>query len=291
VSLAQTYGITYTPDDLWSINTSFETGSVRDDTIDAFTGLERSDFERTAAAIGTTYYDPDTKTRGRVRLEARFEDSEDSSRDLNTYLLSTAFSWNPDPDWRVLASFDGVLSSDATSSFWDGRYVEASLGFAYRPVENDRLNALFKYTYLVDLPGDDQVSAVTGSEFSVDQRSHILSADASYDLFPWLTVGGKYGFRFGEIRDSEDWNESFSHLLTARMDFHIISKWDLLLEGRMLGSPSADTTDFGLLVAGYRHFGDNLKLGVGYNFGRFTDDLRDLTLNDRGIFVNFVGTY
>jgi hypothetical protein len=32
-------------------------------------------------------------------------------------------------------------------------------------------------------------------------------------------------------------------------------------------------------------------VGVGYNFGRFSDDLRDLTLDDEGVFFNAVGKF
>nr|WP_234827237.1 hypothetical protein [Sinorhizobium meliloti] len=55
--------------------------------------------------------------------------------------------------------------------------------------------------------------------------------------------------------------------------------------------PEADTTDYGALAAVYRHVGENFKVGVGYNFGRFSDDLRDLTLNDEGVFLNMVGKF
>lgn len=55
--------------------------------------------------------------------------------------------------------------------------------------------------------------------------------------------------------------------------------------------PEAKTTDFGALAAVYRHVGENFKVGAGYNFGRFSDDLRDLSLDDRGMFVNFIGKF
>ena len=40
-----------------------------------------------------------------------------------------------------------------------------------------------------------------------------------------------------------------------------------------------------------RRVGDNMKIGVGYNFGHFSDDLTDLTYDDHGIFVNAVGKF
>jgi hypothetical protein len=45
-------------------------------------------------------------------------------------------------------------------------------------------------------------------------------------------------------------------------------------------------------VAGaWKHLGDNLKLGLGYNFGRFSDNLADLTFDDQGVFLNVVGKW
>jgi hypothetical protein len=37
--------------------------------------------------------------------------------------------------------------------------------------------------------------------------------------------------------------------------------------------------------------GDNFNIGVGYNFGRFSDDLRDLVADDHGIFINAIGKF
>ncbi len=297
-SLTQTYGVVYTPDAIWTIDSGFEAGSVRDSTIDTASGLERSDFDRKAVSLSVGYNDEPAGISARVRGEARFEDSEDGSRDLNSYLFATGLSWKTSQDWRFLGKVDAVLSDSAAGAFHDGDYIEASLGYAYRPVDNDRLNALFKYTWLYDLPGPDQVD-VNGNLEGPKQRSHILSADFVYDLVPWLSVGGKYGFRIGEVQQRitdgsetfSSWDNSSAHLGVVRADLHIVREWDLLLEGRMLVMPSADTTDYGVLAAVYRHVGGNFKVGVGYNFGRFSDDLRDQTLDDRGAFLNVVGKF
>ncbi len=299
-SLTETYGVTYTPDKIWTFDGGFESGRVNDDTIDPVTGRERSDFDRTAVSMSVGYKDED-RINARIRGEVRFEDSEDGTRDRNTYLLAAGLGWKTSEDWRLLAAVDAVLSdSTHESSFRDGNYVETSLGYAYRPVDNDRLNALFKYTWLYDQPGENQVSAITGQDYGPAQRSHILSADFTYDLFPWLSVGAKYGFRYGKVRyrlmeqDREkfgEWQNSSAHLGIIRSDLHIVKNWDVLLEGRVMHMPEAGTTDYGALTAIYRHVGENFKVGVGYNFGKFSDDLRDLSLNDRGVFLNVVGKF
>ena len=46
----------------------------------------------------------------------------------------------------------------------------------------------------------------------------------------------------------------------------------------------------GALVALYRYLGDHFKVGVGYNFTDFSDDLTDLSYNHHGWFFNLVGT-
>ncbi len=140
-----------------------------------------------------------------------------------------------------------------------------------------------------------------GHLYAPAQRSHILAADFIYDLTPWLSAGAKYGVRFGEVRYRTEggqgagfegeWQKSTAHLGIIRSDLHIVKNWDVLLEGRVMYMPEAGTTDYGALTALYRHVGDNFKVGVGYNFGSFSDDLRDLTLDDEGVFLNVVGKF
>ncbi|WP_159588013.1 TonB-dependent receptor [Chelativorans xinjiangense] len=300
-SLTQTYGVTYTPDAQWTVDGGLEIGRVRDETLDS-AGEENEDFDRYAPSLSLAYKDEEAGINARVRGEVRIERSELETRDQNTYLLAAALGWKTNPNWRLLAHVDAVLSDSQSeqTTIRNTDYVETSIGYAYRPVENDRLNALFKYTWLYDLPGNNQViSSATDEYYAPAQRSHILSADLAYDLMPWLTVGGKYGFRIGEVRYrigdgtdfEEEWQRSSAHLGILRADLHVVKRWDLLLEGRIMHMPEADTTDYGALVAVYRHVGDNFKVGVGYNFGIFSDDLRDLTLDDQGAFLNLIGKF
>ncbi|WEX10577.1 TonB-dependent receptor [Chelativorans sp. AA-79] len=299
-SLTQTYGVIYTPDAMWTVDAGLEIGRVRDNTVSE--GVQQEDFDRYAPSLAIGYKDEEAGIKARVRGEVRIERSDDGTRDQNTYLLAAGLSWKTSPDWRLLAHIDAVVSDTQSSStsFANTDYVEASVGYAYRPVDNEKLNALFKYTWLYDLPGNNQlISGATGDSFAPAQRSHIVSADLIYDLTPWLSVGGKYGFRYSEVKYrtgggstfEEEWQASSAHLGVLRADLHLIKSWDVLIEGRALHMPEADTTDWGALAALYRHVGNNFKVGVGYNFGRFSDDLRDLTLDDQGVFLNVVGKF
>ena len=290
-SLTQTYGVSYTPNAAWTVTGAAEIGTIWDDTVDDVTGVLNSDFDRRAISLGFGFH-PNGKVDGKLKAEARFDDSDDDIRDSTSYYLGAGFNYKVADDWRMLLSLDAVLT-DATATTRDGDYVEGSFGYAYRPTTNDRLNALFKYTFLYDNPSFDQVT-VTGSTAGPSQQSHILSVDATYDLTPMLSIGGKYGLRTGETKDraaGSEWERSSAHLGIIRADIHVEKNWDVLLEGRAFWNPEDETVDFGALAAVYRHIGDNFKVGVGYNFGTFSDDLRDIEADDHGLFINAIGQF
>ena len=46
----------------------------------------------------------------------------------------------------------------------------------------------------------------------------------------------------------------------------------------------------GALVAVYRYFGKHFKVGAGYNFTDFSEDLTDLSFRSEGVFINMIGS-
>ncbi len=283
-SLTHTYGVNYTPDDAITVTGGIEAGEIYDSV--------NGDFDRFGVSVG--YSLREEVRNASLRFEARFEDGINANaRDRNTYLLTGSYGYQHNDDWRFIAKVDAVLSESDQTTILDGDYVEGSIGWAYRAKDDDRLNALFRYTYLEDLPGAQQVN-VQNSVLGPRQRSHVLEADFVYDLNERLSVGGKYGFRTGQIetvRGSGSFTDSTAHLAIARADIHVIDKWDVLLEARALWLEEVDQVEFGYLAGIYRHIGENLKVGVGYNFGRFSDDITDLTYDDQGVFINVVGKF
>jgi len=71
----------------------------------------------------------------------------------------------------------------------------------------------------------------------------------------------------------------------------VIHKWDITTEWRRREEKDAQDSRDGALLAVYRHFGQNAKLGVGYNFANFSDDLTDLDYDAEGVFVNLIGKF
>ena len=57
----------------------------------------------------------------------------------------------------------------------------------------------------------------------------------------------------------------------------------------MLELPDLDERRSGALLSIYRYLGENVKVGVGYNFTDFSEDLTDLSYDHQGFFFNLVG--
>jgi hypothetical protein len=81
-----------------------------------------------------------------------------------------------------------------------------------------------------------------------------------------------------------------AHLLLLRGDWRFARNWEGSLEGRMLELPDLNDRRAGALFTIYRYLGDHFKVGVGYNFTDFSDDLTDLSYDHHGLFLNLVGT-
>lgn len=278
-SLTQAYGVTYTPSQVWTFTANLERGRIVD-TNDA-------DSDYTAIGFGSGY-DDGAGILGKARLEYRIEDREvPAGTSRKTWAFLGSYSNQINQDWRFLADIDALVSDSNQTDFLDGRYIEASLGYAWRPVENDRWNVLARYTYLYDMPGSEQVSA-DGTTAGDKQRSHILSVDAIYDPDAAWEFGGKLAYRAGETaaRTTDVFTSNDAGLVALRATYAFQGNWEISGETRLLWLPDADQTRTGNLITVYRAFGDHAKVGLGYNFGEFSDDLRDTTLDDKGLFLN-----
>lgn len=285
-SLTNSFGVTYTPSDMWTYDLGLIYGE-RDAPGDEY-------LERKGVSFGVHYSNGDL-TRAGISGEYRVEEGEDSggaSLDRETWGFSAYARHKISEELRLLANIDALVS-EASGDFRDGRYVEANLGMAYRPVLDDRLNWLFRYTYLEDLPGVDQVN-IEGDVEGPRQKSHILSADVAYDLNRQWTLGAKYGYRKAEVetdRGSDDFSSNTAHLGILRLDYHVTSLWDVTAEARVMKFEEADVTETGAMIGVWRHFGNNVKAGVGYQFNDVDDDLRLIDGRDEGAFINVVAKF
>src|SRR6185295_3364936 len=283
--LTHATGVSLAPTQRLNLGASTDVGTLRD----MQTGAET---KRRAAGVNMGYGFSALQFSSGV--EYRSDESEQPDLTFTrrkTWLFRSSFKYQATPDVRVLGK---VSRSDSTSSlgdFYAGGYTEAVLGFAYRPVRNDRLNVLTKYTYFFNMPTTDQVTLKgTRSEFL--QKSRVAAFDLTYALTPTWSLGGKYAHRIGEMsltRDTPQFFDNAADLFIVRADFRFKKDWEGMLEGRLLDLPDSHDQRAGNLVVISRYLNKHLKADVGYNFTDFSDDLTDLSFDHRGVFISMTG--
>jgi len=208
-----------------------------------------------------------------------------------TWLFRNSFKFQVTPSSRIIGKANHSFSDSSLGDFYNGGYTELVAGYAFRPVEFDRLHTLLKYTFFENMPATDQVTNQNvPAQFL--QRSHVAAVDATYDLNKYFSLGGKYAFRKSEVsldRVNPHYFANDAHLYILRGDYRFLKNWEGTVEGRMLDLTDLNERKIGSLFTIYRYLGDNLKVGVGYNFTDFSDDLTDLSYDHQGVFFNLVG--
>jgi hypothetical protein len=285
--LTHAAGVNLTPLDHWNFGANADFGTL----VDRDTG---ADTKRKAGGLRIGYgLDKISLSTG---LEYRFDQTQlltGGWSDRTSYLIRNNLKYEITPSWRVIGKMNYSASNSSLGSVYDGGYTEGVLGWAYRPVDNDRLNVLAKYTFFYNVPAVDQltpnnVSTSPSTQFL--QKSHIASIDVTYDLLTDLTVGAKYAYRLGEAsldRQNPQFFQNNAHLYVLQTSYKFLHSWEATAEYRLLDLPDISDRRGGATIGVYRYIGDHTKLGVGYNFSDFSDDLTDLSFSSHGFFVNF----
>lgn len=280
-SLTSAYGVEYQANDFLTYSAGITFGQVKDE-IDG-------DLERRGLSFGVRYANDETTARllGELRID---DASEGGTRDdAETYIVAADVAHNFDEASRLLFNLKAAKTTSADNDDLNGTYADVVLGYALRPIDNERLNVLASLRYLNDAYGQT-IDGVAGA--GDQQNSVVASVEANYDLTTQWTVGGKLGYRAtesGPEQDSLTSNDAWLAIANAR--YHLVHDWDVLLEARHFVATDADFSETGLLGAVYKTVGQNTQVGVGYNFGSISDDLTDLTNNDGGAFINIVASF
>ena len=90
-------------------------------------------------------------------------------------------------------------------------------------------------------------------------------------------------------RDDPQYFDNSAALYILRTDYRFREKWELMVEGRLLDMTDISERSAGTLVTVSRYLGEHFKVGVGYNFTDFSDDLTDLNYDAKGFFLNLTG--
>lgn len=272
--LVHTFGLDYIPTRGWNLGLSLQEGEL-----EALSGV----VNRQAATVSAAYRSNEMNWSS--KLEYR-DDSGTENREQ--WLTTNRLTYRLDEDWRLAARINYSKTEDLNDPQNNARFTEGNLGFSYRPVSNNRWALLGRYTYLYDLRTLAQVT--TGS----DQKSNIFSLEGIYRFNPEWELAAKLARRSGMVRQGRGtgaWYKSTVQLTAIQARYHLIKEWDALAEYRVLRSIENQDRRAGWLLGADYHISDNFKVGLGYNFTDFSDNLANLEYEYDGWFLNFVGKY
>jgi opacity protein-like surface antigen len=126
-----------------------------------------------------------------------------------------------------------------------------------------------------------------------DQRSSVLSFEGVYKPNQHWEYAAKLAQRGGEVRYGRltgEWEDSAATFAAGQVRYGFADNWHGLAEYRWLNAKDGGTRS-GFLVDIDRDINKNFRVGVGYNFTDFSDNLTDFDYQHEGWFLNVVGTY
>ena len=224
----------------------------------------------------------------RMQWASKLEYRRDHGAEQRTQWVTTnRLLYRLNPDWRLAARINYARTRDAFSASANATLAESNIGFAWRPHDSTRWAAFGKFTYLYDLASAGQDSDM------FDQRSRVVSLEGLHQLSPRWEVAAKIASRWGDYRSERGagaWFDSRAQFAAVQLRYHLIARWDAMAEYRCFKVKDGGTRR-GWLIGADRQLGENFKLGAGYNFTNFSDDLTDLSYDNRGWFLNLTGYY
>ncbi|MGL6120317.1 MAG: hypothetical protein ACRC0V_07395 [Fusobacteriaceae bacterium] len=295
--LLQGYGVDYKYDENLFLGFVYERGDV-----------DIEDGKVTRNNVSTSLRYETEKLYSKHRLEYG---NDSGARSSSSWGFINNAKWKPTPEYTVFGegnyvSVDGDSftlkrnNNEYISRTFDGndKFYELGLGLGYRPVFNDRLNLISRWNYIYDTSGSGLIGDATDFNF----RAHLYTVEAIYDLSQRLTLAGKYAIRQDKVRliSGGDWYSNTLNMYSMRMTYEVIYKWDLFAEYSILESRKTDEIKHGAQVGVYRDINENMQVGVGYNFSKFDDNLKDLRYKNggkdldyqnQGWFINIIGKF
>lgn len=236
------------------------TGNISIENLNTLKGPERKDQpDNFAIGVGFEYL-----TKENIKMTSRLEYRNATDNISKLAELGVAYKFNP--SWTIL--FKERFYSDKVNNIVNENF-KTSLGFAYRPIDNDKLNLLGK----IELKKLDNIS--------FKENFYIFSFEGVYQLNEKTQIGGKYAGKFTKNLDFDNYTDLFATRITRDLGrFFDISAEYRVLRDNKIGSISQG----GSLEIGYNIF-KNLYLSVGYSFDKFDTDLKGDNYYSKGPFI------
>ncbi|PLX85824.1 MAG: hypothetical protein C0617_02850 [Desulfuromonas sp.] len=225
------------------------------------------------AVTGALVYSGNPLWKGSLRAEVHNGESSDS------FLGSAGLALKMSRDWTLLSrNVYSLLEGDGTSE--ERQQERYQIGFAYRPVDNNRWNVLSRYEFKreeEEFPGEQR-----------EERSvHIFSTHLNVQPSRAATVSGRCALKWTDEKFGSDDDSTSAQLLAGRLIYDITERWDAGFLASALARED-DALNYGIGgEIGYL-FAANLWISGGYNFLGFYDrDLSGEDYTNPGFYMRF----
>ena len=240
-----------------------------------------------AATAGLDYTaSADWKASSRVEWRKLYDDPGVVGRDGQTStLLTLSLARKLNRDWTLLTREYYLIQNNhedaegnAKANGWQNRY---QLGVAYRPVDDNRFDALARYEYreeqniLGDAAGlSEQVASVLGNWHP--SRPWWLSTRVAFqdehDRFAAIEGGGRDSYQ--------------AWLAGGRLLYDLSERWDVGVQAYTLRGDTGSAEQYALGVEVGRLMVENLWLSLGYDFSGFTaKDMSGSDYTQQGVYL------
>ena len=241
--------------------------------------------KRTSVGLGASYIqgeeDGNEQLRGMVRY-GYVKDSGQNNR--HQHVLKTNLQGKYNDNTTLYTGLDWAQTKDKQTGAVEAKDNQFDFGFAYRPVTNDKLNLLAKYSWIEErkLAGQTSNSDVEAI------KGHVLATDVLYDFNYQWRLGSRLVVRKAQetITDMPE-TESTTWLSALNARRYLDDDTWASAEYRVLDSSLAKDQKEGLVIELGRRFDKNMEFAAGYNWAGFNTDLVDLDYNIKGFYLRF----
>lgn len=224
-------------------------------------------------------------------IKNKFEYIEYKGTEKTTeYVTTNSISHKFSDEYRISGKFNYSISKNETLDQTLEKYLESNIGLAYRPSFTDKLNMLTRYTFLIDESDTDRNVSYE------DEKSHIFEFENIYSYNARLDLGLKLAYKHKESiyerASGSDYNTKTNiYLVGLRSTYRIMKDWDIFGEYHWKVDKESDDVSQGAILSVQKYLNENFRLGIGYNFSKFDDDLRKDDYDSQGWFINIVGVF
>lgn len=219
------------------------------------------------------------------RFEARFEDADHDRLQLVSF---NRLSADLGAGVSLLVRADLAMTQNRDLDAREAESVNLSLGLAYRPL-SDAFTVLLRAARIVDM----RPSSLDPGAGTLRTTADVVAIEPIIELPLRFQITPKLAYRHA-VEEAEGLPEVESHTILAalRLAFHLWETLDIAGEYRWMFVDIAEQMEHGALAEMAVNITRFVRIGAGYNFTYFDDNLFDVnTGNSHGFFVRLTGLY